>query len=149
MAAHKVPSQIVIVDQIPKGPTGKLQRIGLYEKLAARLHPPTALPRVRRKARWPGCGQKCSAHLCRPVRPVWTTISSPWAATFSMRSSSWRGISAVFDVELPVGVIFRHPTIAEQARLVEALILQQLEALEPQDAPDGAAGDAGKQVGRA
>jgi len=29
----KVPKRIVILDQIPKGPTGKLQRIGLAEKL--------------------------------------------------------------------------------------------------------------------
>lgn len=37
LAAFKVPNQIVIVDQIPKGPTGKLQRIGLADKLAAQL----------------------------------------------------------------------------------------------------------------
>jgi acyl-CoA synthetase (AMP-forming)/AMP-acid ligase II len=34
VADFKVPSRIVFVDQIPKGPTGKLQRIGLHEKLA-------------------------------------------------------------------------------------------------------------------
>jgi acyl-CoA synthetase (AMP-forming)/AMP-acid ligase II/acyl carrier protein len=34
IADFKVPSRIVFVDQIPKGPTGKLQRIGLHEKLA-------------------------------------------------------------------------------------------------------------------
>lgn len=34
LADFKVPSRIVIVDEIPKGPTGKLQRIGLAEKLA-------------------------------------------------------------------------------------------------------------------
>jgi acyl-CoA synthetase (AMP-forming)/AMP-acid ligase II/acetyltransferase-like isoleucine patch superfamily enzyme/acyl carrier protein len=32
----KVPSQVLIVDEIPKGPTGKLQRIGLADKLAAK-----------------------------------------------------------------------------------------------------------------
>jgi acyl-CoA synthetase (AMP-forming)/AMP-acid ligase II len=37
LADFKVPSQIVIVDEIPKGPTGKLQRIGLAEKLAPTL----------------------------------------------------------------------------------------------------------------
>ena len=31
---YKVPAQIVILDEIPKGPTGKLQRIGLADKLA-------------------------------------------------------------------------------------------------------------------
>ena len=33
IAAFKVPRRILIVDEIPKGPTGKLQRIGLAEKL--------------------------------------------------------------------------------------------------------------------
>lgn len=33
LAAFKVPRQVLILDEIPKGPTGKLQRIGLAEKL--------------------------------------------------------------------------------------------------------------------
>ena len=33
LAAFKVPRQIVVLDEIPKGATGKLQRIGLAEKL--------------------------------------------------------------------------------------------------------------------
>jgi len=37
LADFKVPSQVVIVAEIPKGPTGKLQRIGLAEKLAVEL----------------------------------------------------------------------------------------------------------------
>jgi acyl-CoA synthetase (AMP-forming)/AMP-acid ligase II/acetyltransferase-like isoleucine patch superfamily enzyme/acyl carrier protein len=37
LVTFKVPSQILIVDEIPKGPTGKLQRIGLAEKLADKL----------------------------------------------------------------------------------------------------------------
>ncbi len=45
LADHKVPSQIVIVAEIPKGPTGKLQRIGLAEKLAAKLQADYTAPR--------------------------------------------------------------------------------------------------------
>jgi acyl-CoA synthetase (AMP-forming)/AMP-acid ligase II len=33
LADFKVPRKIVFLDEIPKGPTGKLQRIGLAEKL--------------------------------------------------------------------------------------------------------------------
>ena len=33
LAAFKVPKKIVILDEIPKGATGKLQRIGLAQKL--------------------------------------------------------------------------------------------------------------------
>jgi len=37
LADFKVPSQVLIVDEIPKGATGKLQRIGLAEKLASKV----------------------------------------------------------------------------------------------------------------
>jgi oxalate---CoA ligase len=37
LADFKVPRQIVFVREIPKGPTGKIQRIGLAEKLKAEL----------------------------------------------------------------------------------------------------------------
>jgi acyl-CoA synthetase (AMP-forming)/AMP-acid ligase II len=33
MADFKVPQKIIILDEIPKGATGKMQRIGLAEKL--------------------------------------------------------------------------------------------------------------------
>lgn len=37
LAEFKTPKQILIVDRIPKGPTGKLQRIGLADRLADAL----------------------------------------------------------------------------------------------------------------
>lgn len=37
LAEFKIPKQILLVDEIPKGPTGKLQRIGLAEQLAGLL----------------------------------------------------------------------------------------------------------------
>ena len=33
LAPFKVPTQIVVVEELPKGPTGKHQRIGLAERL--------------------------------------------------------------------------------------------------------------------
>jgi oxalate---CoA ligase len=36
-ADYKVPKKILLMDEIPKGATGKLQRIGLAQKLAAQL----------------------------------------------------------------------------------------------------------------
>ena len=35
LVEFKVPKRVVIVDEIPKGPTGKLQRIGLAERLGS------------------------------------------------------------------------------------------------------------------
>jgi acyl-CoA synthetase (AMP-forming)/AMP-acid ligase II/acetyltransferase-like isoleucine patch superfamily enzyme/acyl carrier protein len=37
LADFKVPRRVLVVDEIPEGPTGKLQRIGLAERLADRL----------------------------------------------------------------------------------------------------------------
>lgn len=44
LPAFKVPSQIIVVEDIPKGATGKLQRIGLAEKLASHLKPAFIAP---------------------------------------------------------------------------------------------------------
>src|SRR5262249_60949673 len=38
LAPFKVPSRILIPDELPKGPTGKLQRIGLAERLGPTGH---------------------------------------------------------------------------------------------------------------
>jgi acyl-CoA synthetase (AMP-forming)/AMP-acid ligase II len=45
VAPFKVPQQFVIVDAIPKGATGKVQRLGLAEKLADRLRANFVAPR--------------------------------------------------------------------------------------------------------
>ena len=45
LADYKVPSQVVIVTEIPKGPTGKLQRIGLAEKLTSEMRVEFVTPR--------------------------------------------------------------------------------------------------------
>ncbi|MFQ5852308.1 MAG: AMP-binding protein [Candidatus Binatia bacterium] len=45
LASFKVPCQIVIVDEIPKGPTGKLRRIGLAEEFGSKLRPEFVAPR--------------------------------------------------------------------------------------------------------
>ena len=68
LAPFKVPRRIVIVDEIPKGPTGKIQRIGLAERLGltAEVAPPRRLmsarwlrPAPRRKSCWQRCGARC------------------------------------------------------------------------------------------
>jgi len=44
LADFKVPGRVVFLEQIPKGPTGKLQRIGLADKLGLTSPAPTAAP---------------------------------------------------------------------------------------------------------
>lgn len=45
LADYQVPSQVIFVDKIPKGSTGKLQRIGLVEKIKSHLHAEYVAPR--------------------------------------------------------------------------------------------------------
>lgn len=50
LAEFKIPSQLVIVASIPKGPTGKIQRIGLGAKLGDQLKPAFVKPRNETEA---------------------------------------------------------------------------------------------------
>jgi acyl-CoA synthetase (AMP-forming)/AMP-acid ligase II len=45
LAAHKLPRQILFLDELPKGPSGKLLRIGLAERFADKLRAPFQEPR--------------------------------------------------------------------------------------------------------
>jgi aryl carrier-like protein len=45
-------------------------------------------------------------------------------------------IRAAFQVNLPLGAIFREPTIAEQAILIENMLLDEMEAMSEEDAQD-------------
>lgn len=44
LADYKVPSRVVMVPAIPLGPTGKMQRIGMADRLASFMETPYALP---------------------------------------------------------------------------------------------------------
>jgi len=114
LADYKVPSQVVIVDEIPKGPTGKLQRIGLAEKLAKKL----------------------KAAFVAPRNAVESTLARIWAEAlgldhvgvhdnfFAMGGDSLlaaRVISRIrtaFHVEVPLPTIFQAPTIEQLASLL-------------------------------
>ena len=67
VAPFKVPRRIVLVDEIPKGPTGKVQRVGLAERLGPLLAATRHRGSARRssdsaRARW--------SDLCSSPRPA-------------------------------------------------------------------------------
>lgn len=130
LAAHKVPSQVLILDQIPKGPTGKVQRIGLADTLAPYMRVAYQAPRNE---------------IERALARLWQETLhldslSVWDNFFACGGDSLTAVQLIarirqaFQVELPLGSIFREPTIAEQAILVENLLLDELEALSEQEA---------------
>jgi len=130
LAGFKVPSQVLILDNIPKGPTGKLQRIGLSEKLDQYL-----------KIAYKGPGNEIEAALFNlwvevlgfdqfGVRDNFFVLGGD-----SLSATRLNGrIQAAFQVDLPLGAIFREPSIAEQAVLIEEMLLDDMEAMSEEDA---------------
>jgi amino acid adenylation domain-containing protein len=118
LADFKVPSQIVIVAEIPKGATGKLQRIGLAEKLQAHLKSVSIKPQTET--------EKIIAAVFTEV--LKTSDISIHDNFFALGGDSLRGtqvanrLSAYWEIDLPNVEIFRKPTISELAAEINRLV---------------------------
>jgi acyl carrier protein len=125
LADYKVPSQIVIVDEVPKGPTGKLQRIGLAEKLMSKLRPEFAAPR--------NLAEKAVARIWAAVLGIEQV--GIYDNFFALGGDSLLAtqvvsrLRAAFRVELPLPTMFRGPTVADQALLIEDMLMSEVEEL--------------------
>jgi acyl-CoA synthetase (AMP-forming)/AMP-acid ligase II/acyl carrier protein len=114
----KVPSQVVIVPAIPKGPTGKLQRIGLADQLREFLQVAPAAPRNAIE----DAMVKIFAEVLRSDR---FGIDDNF---FALGGDSLRAaqvtarLYSVFGVELYSTVVFQRPTVAELADEIAGLI---------------------------
>jgi acyl-CoA synthetase (AMP-forming)/AMP-acid ligase II len=122
MAGFKVPRQILIVDLIPRGPTGKVQRIGLASKLGV---PANA---------------DLSEAFVAPRTPLEKLLSARWAEIlkrdrigihddfFALGGDSLlatRVMSHIYDItkiELGLSKFFEALTVAEVATQLEQLI---------------------------
>ena len=128
LADFKVPRRIVVLDEIPKGPTGKLQRIGLAEKLGLEAETPVAQPvEVDSKTLSPleqaiaeiWCEVLVIEHM-GPITPFLMAVGdSVTAVQLANRIRTQLGI------HLSLVDFFDAPTVREQARLVEALLVEQ------------------------
>ncbi len=122
IADFKVPRQVLIVKELPKGPTGKVQRVGLAEKL--RLASLLAVPQVFVAPR---------THLENVLAELWAELlqvervgihdnffalggDSLLAARFLTR------VRDIVHLDIEVSRIFEAPTVAEMAHHLEALI---------------------------
>ncbi len=122
VADFKIPRQVVIVTELPKGPTGKVQRIGLAAKLG--LASQGALPRI----------------FVAPQTPIETMLAAIWTEIlqlervgihddfFALGGDSLLAtefLARVHDtmgLEIEVSRFFEAPTIAEIAGHLETLI---------------------------
>lgn len=125
LAAFKVPSRILIVKEIPKGPTGKLQRIGLAEQLGL----------FERS----GAPPKTAEPFVTPRTPLEETLSSLWAEvlraervgvndSFSqlggdslLAAALLARVGAAYQMSPEALVFDEPPTVAEMAQRIDSL----------------------------
>jgi acyl-CoA synthetase (AMP-forming)/AMP-acid ligase II len=120
IADFKVPRQILIVREIPKGPTGKVQRIGL----AAKLGVATALPRAFVAPR-SELEKVLAKHWAEILQVEHIGIHDDFFGSGGDSLLATDVLCHVYDttqVELDVSRFLEGPTIAEVARHLERLI---------------------------
>ena len=120
LTVAKVPKKIVFVDAIPKGPTGKLQRIGLAERLGVESVGTEVAP-------------ASDADIVDQLRKLWRTALQLEDVGTDDRFLDSGGDSVTatrlavmveneFGIELPLMAFFQAATNNEQAALIEELI---------------------------
>jgi acyl-CoA synthetase (AMP-forming)/AMP-acid ligase II len=120
IAAFKVPRQVFFVTEIPKGPTGKVQRLGM----AAKLGVATAIPQAS----------------VSPRTPLEKTLARVWADALQVEQVgihddffvlggdsllATRLVIRIYEImhlEVDVSDIFEAPTVAEMAERIETSI---------------------------
>ena len=107
----KVPSRIIFLDEIPKGPTGKIQRSSLHEKLGTALVSVYAEPKTE--------DERALADVFKEVLGLEQVgVNDNF---FALGGDSLRGAQVISRVnrerglEMPIPALFLHPTIAQLA----------------------------------
>jgi amino acid adenylation domain-containing protein len=122
LADFKVPRQMVFLAEIPKGPTGKLQRIGLAEKLGVRAKPsrsgieprPFVAPRNAREEQLTALWQE----TLRTSSPGINDSFLESGGDSILATHLLGRIRETFGVDLSILAFFQSPTIAGLAQII-------------------------------
>lgn len=127
LAPFKVPRVVVFADSVPKGPTGKLQRIGLAERLgvsfdAAEPSPvePEERPRTAVEEVVAGLWEEVLGTGSVGVHDRFIDVGGDSILATRLIAR----VRQVLDIELSIVDFFEAATVADQARLVEDVLLQ-------------------------
>ncbi len=112
---YKVPGQVLIVEEIPKGPTGKIQRIGLFEKLAQKMQKSFIAPRTPIEKELTQIWKEMLNVDRIGVRDNFFMLGGDSLGTAMMLIE----IENRFNTEIPVDVFNRTPTIETIAGLLQ------------------------------
>ncbi len=113
LAPTRVPSRILVVDAIPKGPSGKVQRLALAEGLRARLESAYTPPQTAAERRLARIWR--DALEVRRVGRHDDFFALGGSSLSAVRVLS--GIERQFGVRLSPATLFAHPVLADLAAL--------------------------------
>jgi acyl-CoA synthetase (AMP-forming)/AMP-acid ligase II len=130
LSYFKVPGQVVFINEIPKGTTGKVQRIGLAEKLGIKSN----LEQIKEKTDF----VPAETPLEKELEKIWCHVLCLEQIGINDNFLFIGGDSILatqiialvrkkMQVELTSFDFFESPTIAEQAMIIEELILKEIE----------------------
>jgi acyl carrier protein len=111
---YKVPSRILLLDAIPKGSTGKIQRLTLAEKLEKHLESEYIAPSSEIE-------KKLASIIKKTLGCELVGLNHNF---FALGGDSLRAtqvvslINETYQLELPLPSLFHHPTVKELANLV-------------------------------
>ena len=142
LADYKVPSRVLILENIPKGPTGKPQRTGLAEKLKHALEAVFVAPRTRSEEILAAIWADVLAVGKIGVRDNFFLLGGDSLKATQVMAR----LRDLLQVEFPLRMIFQSPTLEEMALILEtdkpgsvvpasiADILTELESMSEEDA---------------
>ncbi len=133
LSAFKVPRRILVLDALPKGPTGKLQRIGLAAQLGLRdlddddRHDATTASHVHTEPHTPA--QQFLADLWADVLKLsrvgvhdrFLDVGGDSLAAVRLLAR----IHEALDIEVSMIDFFDRPTVSAQADLIERVLMDQ------------------------
>ena len=128
----KTPSRIHFVRDLPKGPSGKVQRLKLQEDLAERSFSLTASG-VQDQIRSSDEAQASSAQIEKIIAETWANLLKlpsvdPQSNFFSLGGHSLLAIQCLarlrnkLTIRMSLSDFFENPTIAEQAALIRSWV---------------------------
>jgi oxalate---CoA ligase len=117
-ANFKVPTRIILVAAIPKGPTGKPQRIGLADRLVKEMAVSFETPVSETERLIAGIFEDVLQHV--PVGRKDNFFALGGDSLVAMRAHN--RLSETFGISVSPTLLFRRPTISELAGEVDRLM---------------------------
>jgi acyl-CoA synthetase (AMP-forming)/AMP-acid ligase II len=132
LADFKVPGRVVFVDEIPKGPTGKIQRIGLAKQLGLNGNPATVAAKEHPYIEPRTPAEHAVWNIWKVVLGVQKiSVNEPFLDVGGDSVLAAQIVSRLkheLNLDLSLASFFYAKTIEEQARTVEMMLLNEAAA---------------------